>query len=157
MKPPRSPRDIRLTLAREPADVIDGGWWPHTPSISNELPQLVDALRTSLGQILDISLNWSSIRGVPDLDMRIRRGVPALPGWQAQRQRIMDVTGSQRRVRLLVVPSKTSAALAVMVLRHAASLPIEPSHVDTNACRVAHDIVCAARSECGRPAEPVSG
>jgi hypothetical protein len=58
-------------------------------------------------------------------------------------------TGSSRHARanLLVVPSRTTTALAVMVLRHAAALSILPRHLDTPAYRAACDIVRAARAE----------
>ena len=54
-------------------------------------------------------------------------------------------------ISLLVVPCTTSAALAVMILRHAARLPIEPFHVDTEAFKTAEGIVTAARAQRATP------
>ena len=56
--------------------------------------------------------------------------------------------GSQARANLLVVPCRTTTALAVMVLRQAAGLPILSSHLDTPAYRAANDIVSAAQAVC---------
>jgi hypothetical protein len=149
----RSASPIRLTLASVLGDDLDGAWWPHTASVARELPELIDALRASLGQVVDIAVNWSSFDGVPDLDSLTRRGVAAIPGWKERHQRVMTVTGSQARANLLVVPSRTTPALAVMVLRHAASLPIQPRHLETTTYRAADDIVRAARAECAQRAK----
>lgn len=58
------------------------------------------------------------------------------------------VTGSRAPTTLLVVPSRTSPALATMVLRHAAALPIQARYLDSANYRAAEDIVRAARAEC---------
>ncbi len=148
---------IRLTLRSDFCDDLDGAWWPRTASVARELAELIEALQDRLGQVVDIALNWSSIDGLPDLDSLTRRGVTAIPGWNQRKQRVMTVTGDRARVNLLVVPSRTTAPLAMMVLRHAAALPIRASHYDTAIFRAADDIVRAARAECGQPAaEPVS-
>ena len=66
---------VRFTLATELGDGLDGAWWPHTASIARELPDLIEALREPLGQVVDIGLNWSPLEGVPDLDLLNRRGL----------------------------------------------------------------------------------
>jgi Family of unknown function (DUF5994) len=143
----------RLTMASVLGDDLDGAWWPHTPYVARELPELTDALCERLGRIIDIAVNWSAFDGVLDLDSLTRRGIGAIPGWKARHQRVMTVTGSHARANLLVVPCRTSTALAVMVLRRAAALPILPSHLDTPAYRAADDIVRAARDECAQRAK----
>jgi hypothetical protein len=144
----------RVTLAAVLADDdLDGAWWPHTASVARELPELIDALDERLGQIIDIGVNWSAFDGVLDLDSLTRRGIDAIPGWKARHQRVMTVTGSYARANLLVVPCRTTTALAVMVLRQAAGLPILPSHMDTPAYRAADDIVRAACAECAQRAD----
>jgi hypothetical protein len=138
---------VRLTLACKLGGAIDGAWWPYTASEARELPELIDALRDLVGEVIDIGVNWSPLDGVPDLDSLTR--IAAIPGHQAVRhQRVMTVTGSRAQVKLLVIPLRTSRALAVMVLRQAAALPILPMHLGTAACRAAEDIVRAARAEC---------
>ena len=149
----RSASPIRLTLASVLGNDLDGAWWPHTASVARELPELIDALRDPLGQVVDIGVNWSSLDGVPDLDSLGRRGVGAVPGWAQRHQRVMTVTGSQALANLLVVPSWTTPALALLVLRHAAALPIQSRHLETPVCRAAEDIVRTARAECAKRAK----
>jgi hypothetical protein len=59
----------------------------------------------------------------------------------------MMVTGSRFSANLLVVPSRTSSALAIMVLRQAAMLPVVSIELDTPEFRAGADIVRAARAE----------
>ncbi|GAC1396050.1 MAG: DUF5994 family protein [Mycobacterium sp.] len=144
----------RLTLAPVLGDdELDGAWWPHTTSIARELPELINALSDRLGQVLDIAVNWSAFEGVLDLDSLTRHGVEAIPGVKARQQRVMTITGSHARANLLVVPCRTTTALAVMVMRQAAALPILSSHVETAAYRAADQIVRAARAECTHQGE----
>lgn len=131
----------RLALAAELGDTLDGAWWPHTSSIARELPDLIAALRPMLGNVVDIDLNWSVLDGLPNLDALHWRGNAAVLGRLGNRQRVMTVIGARDRTRLLVVPSQTSAALAVMLLRRAARLPILPVHQHTEAFDVADGIV----------------
>lgn len=144
---------VRLALAAELGSPLDGAWWPHTSSIAAELPELVGALSARLGEIVDISVNWSSLESSPDLDAlnRLRVGDA---GRVVVRQRLMVVVGSRARANLLVIPCRTSAALATMVLRQAAALPVARSERDTQQFRTGEDIVRAARSanvSCGGP------
>ncbi|MGB8793863.1 MAG: DUF5994 family protein [Mycobacterium sp.] len=137
---------VRLTLAIELGNGLDGGWWPHTASVARELPDLIGALSSRLGEILDISINWSSLEGHPDLDA-VKRASMANPVLVTSHQRLMMITGSQYSANLLVVPCRTSSALAVMVLRQAAALDIAHAERDTEGFRIADDIVRAARAE----------
>ena len=57
---------------------FDGGWWPYTPSVAKELPELCEALERPLGPIVDIGVNWSPLEGVPDLDSLNYRGNAAV-------------------------------------------------------------------------------
>lgn len=146
----------RLTLASVLGDDLNGAWWPHTANVARELPELIDALREPLGQIIDIGVSWSAVEGALDLDSLTRRGIDAIPGWKARHQRVMTVTGSRARANLLVVPCRTTTALAVMVMRQAAALPILARHLDTPQCQAAGDIVRAARAECALRAQPAN-
>ena len=82
----------RLTLASALGDDLDGAWWPHTASVARELPELIDALRDPLGQVIDISVNWSSLSGSPDLDS-VNRPRLVDPGRVISQQRLMTITG----------------------------------------------------------------
>jgi hypothetical protein len=137
---------VRLALAVELGGDLDGAWWPHTALVASELPELTEALFTRLGRIVDIGVNWSSLVGSPDLDSLYRTRA-ADPGRMISPQRLMTFTGSKASAKLLVVPSRTSSTLAVMVLRHAADRPVGYPERDTQAFRTADDIVRAARAE----------
>lgn len=139
----------RLTLAAELGSGVNGAWWPYTASIARELPELIDTLCKPLGQVVDIGVNWSPFEGVPDLDLIHRRGVAATPGQETRRLRVMAITGTRGRANLMVVPWHTTTALAVMVLRRAAGLPILSAHQDTRAFQTADAIVRAARTQDG--------
>jgi hypothetical protein len=150
----RSVSPIRLTLASELGNGLDGAWWPYTPSVARELPELIDALRRPLGRAIEIGVNWSSLEGVPDLDSLLFRGNAVIPGRDTRHQRVMTIIGSLARANLLIVPSRTTTALAVMVMRRAAALPILPIHLDTRAFQTADAIVRAARAQCTLTATP---
>lgn len=137
---------VRLALAMKLGGDLDGAWWPHTASIARELPELIEALSARLGDVTDINVNWSALDGSPVLDP-YNRVTTADSGRVLSRQRLMMVTGSSASARLLVIPSRTSMSLAVMVLRQAAALPITSTERDTQAFRTADDIVCAASAE----------
>jgi Family of unknown function (DUF5994) len=145
---------VRFTLASNLGSGLDGAWWPHTVSIARELSALADAVRKPLGQIIDISVNWSPLQGVPDLDLLNRRGVAATPGRDNRHLRVMMITGSRARARLLVVPCRTSIALAVMLLRQAADLPVLYEHQHTTAFHTAGVIVRTARAQHSPSAAP---
>lgn len=145
-----SDHPVRLTLADTLTGGIDGAWWPYTHSVARELPYLVDAVSGRLGDVVDLSVNWSSLEGAPDLDAAPARG--RLPGQKIRQQRVITVTGKDARANILVIPSRTSRALAVMILRQAASLPIQYRHQDSTACRAAAEIVQTARTECAQRA-----
>lgn len=141
---------IRLTLASELGDPLDGAWWPHSSSIARELPDLIDLLNQPLGDIVDIGVNWSSLAGLPNLDSMNWRGNSVVSVGDTRRQRVMTLTGSRATARLLIVPWRTSTALAVMLLRQAARLPIQSIHRETDAFQIADGIL---RTCTERPAE----
>jgi hypothetical protein len=138
---------IRLTLAAQLGGDLDGAWWPRSAYVAGELPELIEALHKYLGQVIDISVNWSSNQSSPDLDSLGYRGSAAHPVRVAGHQRLMTVIGTDARANLLVVPCLTTSALAVMLLRQAAALPIPPAEHETRAFLAADGIVRAARAE----------
>jgi hypothetical protein len=134
---------VRLTLASRLGRGIDGAWWPRTADTGQELSGLIAVLRTRLGQILDIEVNWSSSQNPPKLDSY---------GWEGMHQRVMTIRGRDGSANLLIVPHRTRTALAVMVLRLTAGLPIYAPHRDTPAYRTAECVLRTARSQCGSSA-----
>ncbi|MEO3761014.1 DUF5994 family protein [Mycobacterium sp. B14F4] len=138
---------IRLTLAPQIDDNIGGAWWPYTASMARELPALIERLHEPLGEIVDISINWTALQGVPNLDQFGRSGTVLLPGQEARPHRVMTVTGSRAHAHLLIVPSDTTKGLAVLVLRCAADLPVLATHQHTDTFRAAESIVRTARAQ----------
>jgi hypothetical protein len=137
---------VRFTLGSNLASGLDGAWWPYSVSIARELSGLTAALRDPLGEVIDIGVNWSPLQGVADLDL-FHRGVATMPGPAAAHLRVMTITGSRARANLLVIPCRTSIALAVMLLRQAADLPVLYEHRHTPAYEAASVIVRAARAQ----------
>ena len=137
----------RVTLAHDLGEALDGGWWPHEASVGRELPGLTEALKSRLGKIVNIGVNWSTLSGMPNLDSFDWRGHSLISLQQARRQRVVTLTGKRATARLLLIPPKTSTALAVMLLRRAARLPILSVHQDTEAFRIADEIVRATYTE----------
>jgi hypothetical protein len=106
--------------------------------ISRELTELVTVLDARLGQISEIDVNWSSLQRQHDLNW---------DWWQGIRPHVMTVGGRDARATLLIVPHRTGTALAVMVLRQAAGLPVFEAHRDSRAFQTAESIVRLARGE----------
>lgn len=127
----------RLTLAPDLGQDIDGGWWLRTTQVSRELSAMVTVLEERLGGIIDIKVNWS-VDGPPNLTFY---------GGECKQPPVMAVCGNLARANLLIVSSRTAAALAVMVLRQAACLPVDRVHLDTDAFKIAEAVVRAARTQ----------
>lgn len=136
--PRRPATPVRLTLASRLGNKIDGAWWPRTGLISRELTELVSVLDVRLGGVVDINVSWSSLQRQPDLNWDWWRGI---------KPHIMTVGGHDARAKLLIVPHRTGTALAVMVLRRAAGLPVFEAHRDSRAFQTAECIVRVAQGE----------
>lgn len=134
---------IRLTIARELGHDIDGAWWPRADRLTNELPRLVAALTPRLGDITSINVNWPPLQRPPDFNW---------PGWEHKRQHVMRFIGIDACANLLVIPYATYSALAVMVLRRAANLPVNQADQDKRAFVTAGSIVLAAQRQCDHAA-----
>jgi hypothetical protein len=129
---------IRLCVARELGDCINGAWWPRADRITNELPNLVAVLTPLLGDITAIAVNWAPLQRPPDFNC---------PGWEGKRQHVMAVKGGDACANLLIIPYATHSALALMVLRRAANLPIDPADRDKPAFVTAGSILRAAQQQ----------
>ncbi|KUI41486.1 hypothetical protein AU197_16755 [Mycobacterium sp. IS-1590] len=112
----RLARPVRLVLARKLGSDIDGAWWPHTGSVAGELPELIETLHKTLGEIIDIRVNWAATEGTLDFNSilsstRTKNSGPRRP------HRLMAVAGRSASVKLLVIPHMTTPALGAMVMR----------------------------------------
>lgn len=127
-----------MCLAYDLGQQIDGGWWPYTANLADELTALVAALDNRLGKVTHLDLNWSSTHSPPNLNWR---------DWRTRPQHIMTVGGREASARLLIVPSTTNNTLAGMVLRRAAGLPVDPRHGEHTMLVTAEEILTAARRQ----------
>ncbi|OBF06766.1 hypothetical protein A5730_13420 [Mycobacterium sp. ACS4054] len=135
----RGTNPVRLSVARELGRVIDGAWWPRADRITNELPGLVAILTPLLGDIRSINVNWPPLQRPPDLNWS---------GWERKRQHVMTLVGGDASINLLVIPYATHSALALMVLRCAADLPVEARDQTKQAFLTAGSILRAAQQQC---------
>ncbi len=129
---------VRLSVAHELGRDIDGAWWPRADRITNELPGVVAALTPLLGGISSINVNWPPLQRPPDFNWH---------GWEHKRQHVMTLNGVEAQVNLLIVPYATYSALALMVLRCAAGLPVAPADREKPAFLTAGSILQAAREQ----------
>jgi mRNA-degrading endonuclease toxin of MazEF toxin-antitoxin module len=147
---------VRIALATPLGGDIDGAWWPHSGSVAAELPGLIEALHKPLGEIIDMSINWSATEGPPDLNSM--RYAVSMPGQRGRRQRLMVVSGRRGCAKLLVVPHLTTPALGLMLLRRAAAMRIPDGQQNTQVFLTADSVVRAAQVESAswatRAAEP---
>jgi hypothetical protein len=105
----RSARPARIALATLLGGDIDGAWRPHTASVASEPPELIQALHRLTGEITDISMNWLSTQGPPDLNsMSYERQVDARFARQAST--ITVIASRRARAKQLVVPHMTTGA-----------------------------------------------
>jgi hypothetical protein len=134
----RRANPVRLSVARELGQDIDGAWWPRADRITNELPDLVAALAFRLGDVTAITVNWPALQRPPDFNW---------PGWECKRQHVMSLKGSAACANLLMIPYATHSALAVMVLRLAADLPIAAMDREKPVYLTAGSILRAAQQQ----------
>jgi len=142
----RLARPVRLVLARQLGADIDGAWWPYTASVADELPQLIGALHTSLGEIIDICINWTATQGPRELYETVS-GSRTMRNGHPGRQRLMVVEGRRGCANLLVVPHMTSQALGTMVMRCAAARYFSGTERDSDLFEIADCVMRAAQVE----------
>ena len=137
---------MRVILNPRLGGEIDGGWWPRSAPLAQELPGLIEALHPTLGEIVDIKLNWSALAGTP-IRKPLSAATMSMTAWNDTRQRLMFITGRTASVRLLVVPHSVTATLGRFVMRRAASLPIFDAEQGSAMLETADCVVRAAKRE----------
>jgi hypothetical protein len=129
---------VRLSVARELGRDIDGAWWPRADRITNELSDVVGVLTPMLGDITSINVNWQPLQRPPDFNW---------PGWEHKRQHVMTISGEIGCANLLIIPYATYSALALMVMRCAANLPVATADREKPAFVTAGSILRAAHQQ----------
>ena len=142
----RTASPVRVSLTADRGGDIDGAWWPRSNSMAPELPDLIQALHPAIGDILDISINWTVSSATPVLSTMSPELAAKIVG-KAPPHRLMFLTGQCGLTKLLVVPSMTSSTLALMVLRQVAERRIPEGACDTREFQAAQRVICAARAE----------
>jgi hypothetical protein len=108
---------LRLKPAGPRTGVVDGGWWPRSIDLVDELPALAAALADRIGPVARISYaldGWAPAPRRAKLDGRIVR----LEGFNSQDVRILHVTGAtDTRLSLRLVPPDTAPEAAAIALR----------------------------------------
>ncbi|WP_238994655.1 DUF5994 family protein [Mycolicibacterium chubuense] len=136
-------------MAKQLGADIDGAWWPYTSSVARELPELIGALQRPLGEIVDIRVNWSALDGQWELDKIVayaRLTVDQKP----RSPRLMCVSGRDATAKLLVVPSITSQALGMMILRCLSGMPTWPGDGNGDLYETARRVLQIAGGESAR-------
>jgi hypothetical protein len=142
----RCARPVRIALARTLGGDIDGAWWPHSSSVAGELPELIEALHRSLGEIVDIRINWSDAEAAPDLNSMGYDARP-MPGSRKRNQRLMVIDGRRARAKLLVVPHMTMPELGLMILHRAAGMAVSDARQASKVFETADRVVRTAQVE----------
>ncbi|ANW65821.1 hypothetical protein BCA37_21635 [Mycobacterium sp. djl-10] len=144
----RTARPVRLSLNNGDLAAIDGAWWPHTASVSNELPELIERLQPRLGVVENIRINWSATEGpLGFTDMWSRAATSAHP---CQAPRLMAVSGRVAAITLLVIPHLTSPELGQLVLALAAGRPVTQGPADSKLSKIGEYVLKAATTESRR-------
>lgn len=114
--------------------------------MARELPDLVEALHPTLGEVLDIDINWSAHSPTPVLST-MSPDVAAKIGRSTPHHRLMFLSGRLAVISLLVVPSMTAPPLAMMVLRRASERRIADSEKGSKEFQAADRVMRAAQAE----------
>ena len=137
---------VRVSLASVLGGYIDGAWWPRTAAMARELPDLVEALYPTLGEVVGIDINWSAHSPTPVLST-MSPDVAAKIGRNTPSHRLMVLAGRSAVISLLVVPSMTAPPLAMMVLRRASERRIADSEKTSKEFQAADRVMRAAQAE----------
>ncbi|HEY1970539.1 MAG TPA: DUF5994 family protein [Pseudonocardia sp.] len=113
---------VRLTLkpAGATTGYVDGGWWPRSNALEEELPELLVTLRERLGVVEAVSYHlgdWAS----PPRRITIEGVSVRLAGYHVQTKGTVDVIARDKRLTLLVVDPAVSERTANNTLDAAAN------------------------------------
>lgn len=120
---------------------VDGGWWPRSRNLEEQLPALLAALRERLGRVESVSYHlgdWEK----PPRRVSLDGVVVRLAGYRFQPAGSIDVIARDRRVTLLVIGPEQSEQVAHRALATSAQ--------QTNADDVATLLVHSTRSSNGQ-------
>ena len=97
----QQPLRLQLKPNAPPTGYVDGGWWPRSRVLTDELAVLIGVLTARLGPVIRVAFAPDEWNPVAEMDGRAVRLVALRP----QEKNIIRVSGSDgRQVTLLVVP-----------------------------------------------------
>jgi hypothetical protein len=101
-------RDVRLKLKPKAPTTgfVDGGWWPRSRDLEEEMPALIARLTVRLGSVECVSYNLAEWHTTPR-KITADGEVVRLAGYRTQHHATIDVIGANQRLTLLVVPPET--------------------------------------------------
>lgn len=114
--------------------------------MARELPDLIEAVFPTVGNIVDICINWSVGSPTPVLNTMSPEFASKL-GNRSPRHRLMFLIGDSTVTKLLVIPSMTAPALAHVLLLQAAQRPIAEIDCGSREFESADRVIAAARAE----------
>ena len=116
--PPATPQTTRVSIRPQSTDgFIDAAWWPHTASLSDELPGLLEAFWALGRQINRVSYavgSWDVVPRRLDIDGRTVR-LGAFATSDAHTIRLSDAW-RRERIDVLVVAPETDTRVAERIL-----------------------------------------
>lgn len=117
-----APGSVRLEMKPEGKATghVDGGWWPRSRSLADELPALVEALTPRLGPVEWVSYHLGEWDSPPDAVL-INGVAVRLGGYRLQGAASLDVIARDHRVTLLVVDPELDQRVAEAAMGTAAT------------------------------------
>jgi hypothetical protein len=112
---------------------VDGGWWPRSRNLEEQLPALLAALRERLGRVESVSYHLGDWEPAP---RRVSVGgvTVRLAGYRFQRSGTIDVIARDRRLTLLVIGPEQTEQLAHQAL----TVSAQQSNADDVATLLVH-------------------
>jgi hypothetical protein len=110
--------DLRLVFGPTPRaeGVLDGGWWPHTRNLAEELPGLLAAVTSRFGPVARISLNVLAWDALPQ-EIPAGDRVVQLAWFRACDAHTVRLVGTGAwHLDLLVIPPDTAAVTATAAM-----------------------------------------
>ena len=110
--------DLRLVFAPTPRveGALDGGWWPYTRNLAEELPILLAAVASRFGPVARISLNVLAWDTLPE-EIPAGDRVVQLAWFRACDAHTIRLVGTGSwHLDVLVIPPDTAAANATAAL-----------------------------------------
>jgi Family of unknown function (DUF5994) len=103
---------LRLKPKGSLTGYVDGGWWPRTQNLTNELPALAQVLAVRLGSVTRVAYPLDAWDDAPR-QLTVEGHTIRLEGFHSQDQHVLHVSGPDRqRITVVVIPPDAMATAA---------------------------------------------